>query len=354
MNNDLDAYLRDKLYVNLEEMVNNISFEHVVVDLFVSDRCNLRCRHCYFSILSKKEESLSYEEWIATIDLFYKLGVRHFHLSGKESSLCEDTTKILRYIRQRYPDSYTGIVTNGTGTIEYYQTLLNNIVDYVEFSVDGLEDIHNYMRRKDVYQIVYSNVKNLLEYSHKLNLTTCVNQWNVNQYLQLIEIYYELGIRRFFVTPVINVGNGEQLTEFSLTSSELVDFIDTMFDFITNKQNEHKGIVVKLCLTEETTRQLWKDSSKIREHVKNFVEKGSDLIFRLNGNILQLAYSIVGIEYFNNLSITNDGYVLPCSDDVSRIDYVESSLFNVKKITPDEVVNLRKNNIYQQLTIYTK
>ena len=354
MNKNLDKYLQSKIHVSVDNFLHNLSFDSVVIDLFVSDVCNLKCKHCYFGKVKRFGAPLSYSEWTSTIDKFYKLGVRHFHLSGKESSLSVDALRVLKYIRSNYSDCYLGFVTNGTGSLEVYQDVLSTYIDYLEFSVDGLESIHNYIRGGDVFQILYTNISNLQQYAHKLNVTTCINKWNSDQYIQLIEVFYKLGIHRFFVTPIIEKGAGENLKEYSLTSIELVTFVEHLFEFIKSDITTNHRLIIKICFTEDITRQLWRDSKMVRELIIDCVENNNDLIYRINGNILQLSFSVVNLDYYYNLSITNDGYILPCSDDISYEDYWKHSLCNVKTLSDVELSSVRKNKILQEILTYKK
>ena len=83
---------------NLKKYIDKASFmEHIdaklrqnepmIIDSFVSNKCNLKCRHCYFGDARPISESVSLARWRSFLDEAIGMGMKHFHFSGKESFL---------------------------------------------------------------------------------------------------------------------------------------------------------------------------------------------------------------------------------------------------------------------------
>ena len=83
---------------NLKKYIDKVSFmdhidaklrqnEPMIIDSFVSNKCNLKCRHCYFGDARPISESVSLARWRSFLDEAIGMGMKHFHFSGKESFL---------------------------------------------------------------------------------------------------------------------------------------------------------------------------------------------------------------------------------------------------------------------------
>lgn len=344
----LNKFISQNINVDVDLFMQKLSFNNTVADLFISNVCNLKCKHCYFGSSKNIGAPLTLIEWIDAIHLLYSVGIRHFHLSGKESSMCPDTLGIIRHIKATYPDCYVGLVSNGTGDYDYYEKLLLNNIDYIEFSIDGLESTHNFVRRKNVFEIVKNNLSLLRKHVDKLNISTCLNTLNLQEYFEVIKVFYKLGIRRFFVTPFLEKGFGADFKEYSVSSEDLDAFLESLFAYI--KEKENSGIVIKVCIDQKTTRDLWDYGKFAKQQMIDYLRGDSELIYRFGENIIQISYTFIDIDFYYNLSITNDGYILSCSDHVSHIQYSDISLCNIRNISKDQLQEKRFNSIYNQLT----
>lgn len=345
MNELFSSYLHQHIQFNIEEFCNTLSFDNVIADLFISNKCNLKCRHCYFGNTSNIGASLTTNEWINVIDKLYMTGIRHFHFSGKESSLCEASIDLMHYIKS-LPQTYAGIVSNGLGSIDYYERLLQTNIDYLEFSVDGLKDNHNFIRGGDFFDKTYSCIKNLKDHVHKFNLTTCLNKYNFNDYIDLISKFHYLGITHFFVTPFILKGRAINISDASLTIDEYAMLIQNLFTFL--QQMLDTKLRIRCCIPIKYTHDSFKYCHFFKRILTNYFEKGEEPIYKINDNIIQLSFQYIDIDYVNTITISNDGYIIPCADDISNNQYYLFSLGNIKDIDVETLKDIRKTVIYNQ------
>lgn len=346
MSNSFVQYLYQHTRFNIEEFCNALSFDNVIADLFISNKCNIQCRHCYFGKTSNIGASLSLDEWMNVVDKLYDIGIRHFHFSGKESSLCEDSIDLMTYIKS-FSHTYAGIVTNGLGEIDYYKRLLQTEIDYLEFSVDGLKDNHDFIRGENCFDKTFNCIKELKDYTNKFNLTTCLNHCNVNDYISLISTFYKLGITRFFATPFVLKGRAANIADISITIDEYSLLLQEIFIFL--QQMPNAKLRIRCCIPTEYTYKAFECSNFFRQILKDYIEKGRDTIYRINGNVIQLSFQYIDIDYANTITISNDGYIIPCADDISNNDYHLYSLGNIKQINIENLKELRKDIINKQL-----
>lgn len=349
MSESFQTYLSQHIKFDIEEFCGNLSFDNVIADLFISNKCNLKCRHCYFGNTTNIDKALSKNEWIDAINKLYLLGVRHFHFSGKESSLCEMTIFLMRYIKTLH-QTYAGIVSNGLGNINYYVRLLQTSVDYLEFSIDGLKENHNFIRGGDFFDKTFLCIKTLKDEVDKINITTCLNKRSCNDYINLISIFYDLGVTRFFATPYLLKGRASNLSSLSLAVEEYALLIQSIITFL--QQMPNAKLRIRCCVPIEYTYNSFEYNHFFKQIIVEYFEKGKDPIFRVNGNVLQLSFLYMEVDYVNTITVSNDGYIIPCADDISNNEYYLYSLGNIRTIDAETLKNTRKQIINKQSLNY--
>lgn len=349
MNNSFKSYLGKNIKFNFTEFYNSISFDNVVADLFISNKCNLKCRHCYFGNTSNISKPLSKNEWINAIDKLYSVGVRHFHFSGKESSLCKTTIELIDYIKSN-SQTYAGIVSNGLGNLDYYNQILNTSIDYLEFSIDGLKENHNFIRGGDFFDRTYTCINSLKGHASKFNLATCLYRHNYNDYIDLISTFYQLGVSRFFATPFVIKGRAKKLSDLSITIDEYAILIQSLFNFLQRMPNAK--LQIRCCFPINYTNQAFEQNSFFKQIIIDFIENNKKPIFKINGNVIELSFTYINIDYINTITISNDGYIIPCADDISNPKYFLYSIGNISDINTKTLVNNRENIIKEQTSLF--
>ncbi len=135
-----------------------------IIDLELTNRCNLRCRMCWFygeSGIGDKHRGreLSTDEVFRLIDQVSNLKSA-IYLGGAEPLLRRDFFEILDYIKAR--GLSVSFTTNGTlldpGKIE---VLVRLGVEHIAFSVDGHEQLHDDIRGEGAYKRVVLAIREL-------------------------------------------------------------------------------------------------------------------------------------------------------------------------------------------------
>jgi MoaA/NifB/PqqE/SkfB family radical SAM enzyme len=168
----------------------------LIAGLAITNKCNLRCRHC--RVIERKTEDMSFEKIISILDLFYKEGGRTVYLEGGEPFIWNDNQynleNIVEYAHKK--GFYTVIIyTNGTFPIK-------TSADTVFISVDGLKQTHDLLRGR-TFDRIMRNIHESVNPSLYINFT--INNNNKDE----IETFCEyidrtdqiLGIFFYFHTP---------------------------------------------------------------------------------------------------------------------------------------------------------
>lgn len=332
-------------YVRSDSINYNPDLSHLIIDMFISDRCNLICKHCYFGETRTIGSLLSSEDWIMVINSLYAEGVRHFHISGRESSLDNRVIEIVAHIKN-LEGTYSGLVSNGTGHPQFYKTLINEGINYLEFSIDGTEDTHNYIRGKNIYSQIITLLETLSHHSDIIDISTCLNQNSLDEYFSLIDTCLQIGIRKFFATPFIITGNGESFNSFSITPLQFSQLIEKSFRYLESKSGEK--IALRYCIPHEVTFPLI-EQRFIRQLLIDYLTDKSNLLYHIKGNVLQLSLNLLNVKFMNNISITSDGEVIPCSDYISKKNYHKYSIGNVIKTNISAILQKRAEVIINNL-----
>ena len=135
------------------------------IDLELTNRCNLRCRMCWFYGESgvgdaHRGDELSREDVFRVVDQAAQFQAR-LYLGGAEPLLRRDFFEILEYIKAR--GLFVSFTTNGTLLDPAKaDTLVRLGVDHVTFSVDGVEQLHDDIRGAGAYQRVVRAIRELV------------------------------------------------------------------------------------------------------------------------------------------------------------------------------------------------
>jgi len=144
----------------------------LICGLVLTNRCNLRCRHC--AVVTRGDKDLCFEEITDVIDMFYQEGGRCLYLQGGEPFLWRDGQQgiqdIVEYARRI--GFFTVIIyTNGTIPIR-------TSADTVFISMDGLQETHDSLRGTSFNRII-ENIHSSTHPSLFLNFT--INSQNKDE-----------------------------------------------------------------------------------------------------------------------------------------------------------------------------
>ena len=153
--------------------------DRAVVSIDVTNKCNIRCKHCYFFAYEQDKE-LKPDEWLAKLEELKNDGFpfRSATWVGGEPLLRKELIEIGRKYFM-----FNIVVTNGTFSLPNWPDVMFHI------SVDGTEEYHDDIRGEGVYQKI---IKTIDEAPDGLNISmaTCLNARNLKCMEPLLEEWY--------------------------------------------------------------------------------------------------------------------------------------------------------------------
>lgn len=171
------------------------------LELQITDRCNLRCKHCYIGASKNKELSLT--KLKAVLDEFEAMQGLRLLITGGEPlmhSHFAEFNEILRsYLFRKV------LFTNG---LLLDRKLLENLnVDEIQFSVDGLERGHDALRGPGTFRKVMNGIEAALGAGHPVSISTMIHRRNLQEFDEMERLFKRLGVRDWTVDVPCPEGN---------------------------------------------------------------------------------------------------------------------------------------------------
>lgn len=163
------------------------SLRYLMVE--VTDRCNLRCRHCYLGDAGTAD--LRWERLAGVVEEFGEMGGLRFMITGGEPLLYPRFAELNRILAGR---PYRRVlVTNGT---------LMEKVDYaafnfheIQFSLDGLEEGHDFLRGPLNFARTMRAMRQALDAGMDVSVATVMHAHNLDELTELGSRLEEMGVK---------------------------------------------------------------------------------------------------------------------------------------------------------------
>ena len=321
------------------------------VSYFVNTECNLNCRHCYVGY-TDVSDSLMLNEWKCTFNELVKMGARTFGNVGKEPLLDWDKTKELleyfKYRKSEIPDLRFGFVTNGTLLDEQKIISLDEIgPDYIDISLDGDEEVHDWIRGKGVYEQLMANLKTLSRYSlrDRVFISFTLNRVNASLIKEVVDSIYKLGIKKLLISPYVTLNKNDMLY---ISDEEIIQIAENILNGSVIDFSGYEGLNIYIKNDFTTTRDV------MEKMVDKAIIKKDELLiddygvifnkYMFGSNVVYFNYMPFDNSYINAIRISHDGYVSNCLD-MFYENYPERAIGNIKNTSINEILELAKTRL---------
>ncbi|MBN1214796.1 MAG: radical SAM protein [Candidatus Lokiarchaeota archaeon] len=185
----------------------------------ITDKCNLRCKHCFVHQNQIKDE-ISFFDACKVINQLYEAKNFSLGFSGGEALLKKDIFKIMKYASDK--GMHIALASNGTLiTKEVAYKIKEAGVKYVQISIDGLEEVHNQIRGKGVFKKAIRGIKNCLEVGLYVSMDVVITKLNLNQLEDLIKLAKSLKVPKFEILDFIPSGKASKHANIALSPLEI-------------------------------------------------------------------------------------------------------------------------------------
>jgi len=324
----------------LEEQWFNLMKEITVVSIATNNACNLKCKHCYLNT-PLYDKPLSKDEWTKFLNSIQEIKPILITVSGKEFTIDPNKNFFLKSFQKLRNDEIItkfGFITNGILLHQMKDILLETSPDYVDISIDGINQTHDLIRGDDAFNKAFPNAiwcSQNFENLTFVNIT--IQKYN---YDQLIDIFKTL-IENDITNVAANFYKPLPYTDPNLTlSSEQINHVFSLLKEVKNLKS-HKQFTFLLDLDHiylppilHFIKSDWFNPSKLKEDDN----KSTVMIYEFPNNtkiIFRLNLAPIGIS---RIRITPDGFILAADDSVNTLNYKNNFIANMR----DFNYNLRK------------
>ena len=210
---------------------NNQEYPLNTAYIYLTDRCNLRCSHCWITpAYNRADRNINSE-----IDIKYlkkaiidakSIGLSSVKLTGGEPFLRKDILDLIDFLSLN--DITVDIETNGTLLNEEIVKKLNdNSVNQVSVSLDGAsEKSHESIRKvAGCYQKTLNGLALLTKSNIGTQIIMSLYEGNISDIEKLADIAARMGVGSLKINPIIPTGRGKDFftNEENLSVEELID-----------------------------------------------------------------------------------------------------------------------------------
>lgn len=228
------------------EKIKNIGSDDLISPMHatieVTDKCNLRCKHCYLEAAPEKRKMLSLEKFKAILEELEKNMVVNVEFTGGELFVNPDIFDILRLAYEKF--TIIGILTNGTILPDNVLQLLaeNKERTVVNISIDSVDsEMHDCFRGvPGAFHKTYSNVKRLIENGISVRIASSIFKENMWQIDKLAQLAVDLGAKMFSFNFVEEFGRGNNLFRDAYQDLNIEEYINYLNNEVIEK---YRGII---------------------------------------------------------------------------------------------------------------
>lgn len=274
---------------------------HIAIEL--TNACSLRCKHCYAN--AGYGSVMENELLEKIIDDVISLKISTVQLTGGEPTLHPLFSKVLnKLVNNKINVTVTSNGYYHANELEYFN-LLSGTANYVQISIDGLQQNHNEIRGKnDAYQTSIDSVEKLSNMGVNVKIATCLISQTTEEIFKLVDIVKSKGATNFTLSLLDNLGRAK---ENSLTT-------------VYNRDNVMK-------LLNDLKKRFQSDNFTIETH--DICDLEDDAYFKNCG------------AGYNTIKVNPEGIVSECllsKDSMGKIDlqgglklYLENNLKLMKR-----------------------
>lgn len=195
--------------------------------LFITERCQLRCGHCYMGSRLERGLAMPYEKASTIMDQCRRLGAEYLTFVGGEPTLHPDLPRLARRANEL---GYRKVMIDSNGlSIKQLLDIDPKELYYVRFSLDGATPAtHEKVRGPDTYQKTIASVRELVRLGYRVRITYTVFNFNAHELCEMLSLAQSLPVTLVNIHSFSEEGLGCSHPDWSLTPEQWIDFCEKL------------------------------------------------------------------------------------------------------------------------------
>ncbi|MBI5204496.1 MAG: radical SAM protein [Nitrospirae bacterium] len=184
------------------------------LELQITNRCNLRCRHCYIKDKPGKELSLSLITKV--LKEFEAMQGLRVLITGGEPLLHGR----FKEINSILPDFFLRKILFTNGLLLNKKMLGNLNINEIQVSIDGMEKAHDSLRGKGTFRRAMRSINFAMDSGFEVSVSTMVHQKNLRDFNKMENLFKKIGIKDWTVDVPCVTGRLRENTDFQLAPKQ--------------------------------------------------------------------------------------------------------------------------------------
>lgn len=236
------------------QIERNFIYPHVLkLQWHITDRCNLRCSHCYQDTYNS--EDLSYSQVLGIFEQYRNLLKQlncespfpvngNIAITGGEPFLRDDFLDLIEVIHDSNEQITFAILTNGTLIDMPMARKLRELkASFVQVSMEGTRDTNDTIRGLGTFERSVSALSHLIRERVRTSISFTAHEKNFLDFQEVARLGLRLGVTRVWSDRLIPWGSGSTLEGLMLSSDQTRRFFEVM-------HAAHGEAVNSFCKTE--------------------------------------------------------------------------------------------------------
>lgn len=183
----------------------------------ITNKCNLKCKHCYLGKLDGFE--LPFEKADEIADTIINSNVMEVTISGGECSTYKGIEKIIKkfLINGIKVDVFTNALLLKNVLDKIDSDILNKSALLFYVSVDGLKSSHEQIRGINTFDKTIENIKYAIEKGYPVVTNTVINKINYCDIMDMIVLLKQMGVKDVQLSNLIVQGSADNSMKISLS-----------------------------------------------------------------------------------------------------------------------------------------
>jgi radical SAM protein with 4Fe4S-binding SPASM domain len=192
--------------------------------LNITNKCNLKCKHCYIGDSGNKE--LGTKLFEKAVSQFEDMGGLKLMISGGEPLLHSKFQELMESLPSY--ELRVVVLSNGTLIRKKEAEKLSEYVDEVQVSIDGIKS-HDLLRGKGSYDKSMLGISALQDYGIQVSIATMVHRYNAGEFVDMKKLFSELEVLSWSVDVPCAAGNLKANKDYMLPPEDAAPLLNYGF-----------------------------------------------------------------------------------------------------------------------------
>ena len=196
-----------------KKIINHIGNEDLIIpfklSLELTNKCQLRCKHCFNLSGQARENEINIQEFINIAKNFSTLGTQEIFITGGEAFLKPEIDKLIAFSAKNFNN--VTIASNGYSIDEDIIKLISLFPNIrIQISIDGTEYNHDKIRGvKGAFKNSINNIKKIKSYNIPITIAFTMNYENMNDLDYVIDKVKGLGCQGITISSTSDTGRAK-------------------------------------------------------------------------------------------------------------------------------------------------